>query len=514
VASVTLKSRLLAMMPASFHPHWKRLEASPLGYRLAKGAFWSFAGAFIARGLGLVAGIFVARILGKHDFGQLGMIQSTVGMFGVLAGFGMGLTATKHVAEFRKHDPDRAGRIIGLSSLVAWATGGVMTIVLLAVAPWLAVRTLASPDMAVFLRAGALLLLLGGVNGAQTGALYGFEAFKMVARVNLIAGLSSFPITLAGAWWWGTLGAVWAQVLCLGINCLLNYLAIRAETARAGVSVRYWGGAQEWSVLWQFSLPAVLGGIVSGPAGWIANALLVNQPDGYSELGVYNAVLRIQQMPGIMLAILLAPLLPILSEQFGRGSLVAYKKTASLAFSLSLLATVPFALIQLAAPFLTLLPFGPSFQGHFVIVQWLMFDLALVGLYTPLGSIMTSMSKMWFAFCYSLCTTLISLVLVFILIPKYRAEGLCAAITITHALVIGPCLFYIYRAERAFMCGVPLARIGLLVASFACIAWFLEIICNPMMALGMVLLLVLGLLYLQYKILGRALAPQKISHTL
>ena len=52
------------------------------------------------------------------------MIQSTVGMFGVFAGFGLGLTATKHVAEFRQSDPERDGLIIGLSALIAIGTGG------------------------------------------------------------------------------------------------------------------------------------------------------------------------------------------------------------------------------------------------------------------------------------------------------------------------------------------------------------------------------------------------------
>ena len=84
------------------------------------------AGAVISRGLMLAATVLVARMLGKTVYGELGMIQSTVGMFGVFAGFGLGLTATKHVAEFRQSDPDRAGRIINLSCLVAVFTGGLM----------------------------------------------------------------------------------------------------------------------------------------------------------------------------------------------------------------------------------------------------------------------------------------------------------------------------------------------------------------------------------------------------
>ena len=77
-----------------------RITKSPLALRLAQGAFWSLSGAVLARGLGLLATIFVARLLGKEGFGALGLIQSTVGMFGVVAGFGMGMTATKNIAEF------------------------------------------------------------------------------------------------------------------------------------------------------------------------------------------------------------------------------------------------------------------------------------------------------------------------------------------------------------------------------------------------------------------------------
>ena len=61
--------------------------------------FWTFAGTVISRGLMFVATVAVARILGKTAYGELGMIQSTVGMFSVFAGFGLGLTATKYVAE-------------------------------------------------------------------------------------------------------------------------------------------------------------------------------------------------------------------------------------------------------------------------------------------------------------------------------------------------------------------------------------------------------------------------------
>ncbi|QTA79204.1 Polysaccharide biosynthesis protein [Desulfonema limicola] len=127
---MNVKSAVMYILPPFFRQYAARIESSPLGYRLAKGAFWSLSGALISRGLGLLASILVARILGKTGFGELGIIQSTVGMFGVFAGFGMGLTATKHVAEFRYKNPEKAGRIIILSALLTVIFSGIMALLL------------------------------------------------------------------------------------------------------------------------------------------------------------------------------------------------------------------------------------------------------------------------------------------------------------------------------------------------------------------------------------------------
>jgi O-antigen/teichoic acid export membrane protein len=219
---VSVKSIASTCCPPFLRSAFSRVENSPVGYRLAKGMFWSVAGAVISRGLMLVATVLVARMLGKKGYGELGMIQSTVGMFGVFAGFGLGLTATKHVAEFCRSDPDRAGRIIGLSELVAIVTGGLMALGLFIFAPWLAEHTINAPQLAGVLRISSLILFINALIGAQTGALSGFEAFKTIAYVNLFVGLISFPILVFGTWFGGLTGAVWALAINLGVNWLLN----------------------------------------------------------------------------------------------------------------------------------------------------------------------------------------------------------------------------------------------------------------------------------------------------
>lgn len=450
-----IQAIITAACPEPLMPLLKRIEASAIGSRLAKGAFWSLAGAGLSRGLALLASILVARMLGKTTFGQLGMIQSTVGMFGVLAGFGLGLTATKHVAQFRRSDPMRAGRIIALSSMVALVTGGLMAVALFILSPWLAEHTLGQPNLSPLLRISAVMLFFSALNGSQTGSLSGFEAFKSIARVNLQAGLLAFPMLLCGAYFAGLAGAVWAMAINLAVNWLLNHLALRKESARCGVPLAFTSCTRELPILWRFSIPAVLSGALVGPVNWACCAMLVNQRGGYGELGVYNAILCVKQVPEMLLAMLMAPLLPMLSESFSRRDSQSYNKTLRYAFVLSVCVVVPISLIQAAVPALTLLPYGQGFQGHAGTVQWLMLHAVLVGLFQPFGSMLASMNRMWLGLAYNLSWGAAFAGLTFLLAPRYGGAGLAAAMAIATAATSLPCVLYLYLREKTFVWQIP-----------------------------------------------------------
>src|SRR5215216_2707980 len=189
-------------------------EAQPtLGTRFVRGAWWSLLGMGAAQGLAVLASIVTARLLGKVTFGEFGMVTGTVGAFGMLAGLGLGLTATKFVAERRVTDPVRAGHILGLVVQVALISGGAVALLLFAIAPWLAAQTLNAPQLSDELRVGCLLLFLNTLDGVQTGSLAGLEAFKAATRVSIIRGLLTFPLAIAGVWFFGLMGAVVATVV-------------------------------------------------------------------------------------------------------------------------------------------------------------------------------------------------------------------------------------------------------------------------------------------------------------
>ena len=175
-----------------------RIIAVPFSRRLARGAFWVLAGAVAARVVRIPISVILARLMGPTNYGELGIVSGSIDLFATFAGFGLGLTATKYVAELKTRDPLRAGRILAASTIVAAVSGTIFAIALFALAPELAVRTLANPQLTGSLRIGALAMLFSAMNGAQMGALYGFEAFQIVAYLQAALGLLDLPLMLAG----------------------------------------------------------------------------------------------------------------------------------------------------------------------------------------------------------------------------------------------------------------------------------------------------------------------------
>jgi O-antigen/teichoic acid export membrane protein len=449
---MTIKAAVLGSVPDSLLPLLQRIQASSIGYRLAKGAFWSLAGTIVSRGLALLSWILIARMLGKTIYGELGMIQSTVGMFGTLAGLGLGLTATRYVAEFREKDVAKAGRIIGFSSLTACGTAIFASGLLIAIAPLLAEKVLAAPHLTNLLRAGTLLVLFGTLNGSQTGALSGFEAFRAIATINLTSGLISFPLMLAGAHYGGLAGTVYGMSATMALNWLLNHWALRREASRAGVTITYAGSWKERDVLWSFSVPVVLAGLLSAPINWICCAMLANQSSGYAELGIYNAAIQWQTALAFLPALLSQVLLPILSDSHSNDDEESSRKTLTTGLTVFLAVIIlPAILLAALSPWITSL-YGGSFQMPNRLFITIISYATISNLGTALWTCLLSRNQAWFGFVGNLIWALSVLVLFHYLVPL-GAFGLALANVVSYAaamaVVFPPILKSLLRKKAA-----------------------------------------------------------------
>ncbi len=368
-----------------------------------------------------------ARFLGKEGFGALGMIHSTAGMFGVFAGLGLGLTATKYVSEFRRQDPMKAGRILALSGSAAVVSGGVITVLMILLAPYLAQYVLASPQLAAPLAIGSGLVFFGAINGYQTGALAGFEAFETIARVNIFVGLLSFPLIVLGVWRGGLQGAVWGSVASLAINWVLNNRALRRECARANIFWQFASCHRELSVMYSFSLPAFLASIAVGPAMWVCNAWLVRQPQGYAQLGIYSAADKWRLLILFVPTSIFTMVLPMLSNVHGESNAAGFRKVfrANLQLNAGLALFAAVLISAFAVPIMTV--YGDSFRSGRAVIVVLAFSAVPEVLNSALGQPLIAAHRMWRRFAFDLLLVVVLVGLAWVLIPKWGALGLAAS---------------------------------------------------------------------------------------
>ena len=405
----------------------RRVEASSLATRLIRGTFWSLVATVFSRFLGLASSMLVARILGKIGLGELGIIQSTVGMFSSFAGLGLGLAATKHIAEHRVHDPVAVGEAIGFLSRISLISGCLISFVVVIFAPWLAAHTLAAPQLAPELREGTLLLLFGVINGVQTGVLSGFEAFKTIARVNLISGFANFPMLICGAYFGGVAGTVWGMIAVLALNCYLNFLAVRTEAVKAGVPISRGKTAKHFELIWSFGLPGMLAGLIFGPANWITNTLLVNQHDGYAEMGLLNATNSWFQAVAFLPNLLGQVLLPILATY------TAAKDSRGVARALTITtwanAIIVFPVVALGCLFSRNIMelYGSGFAQGGPVLTLTLISGGILMIQGPITNQLIASGKMWAYFAAHIAWGCVFVVASLSFVPGHGATGLALA---------------------------------------------------------------------------------------
>jgi O-antigen/teichoic acid export membrane protein len=419
------------------------LSRNPLWKRFIKGAFWSAIGTFATMTLNFAASLITARILGKVGLGEFMMITNTVWTIGIFAGLGLGMSATKYVAEYKDKQPEKSGRILGLLNTVVIVSSGLLTLFVFIFSPYLAGKTLNAPHLTYALRISSVLLLLNALTGLQTGILSGFEAFKASAWVNLWSGISRFVLMIAGVYFFGLMGAVVSTAIIGVITWLLNEIAIKKEFGKYDFKILYRELKTETPVLWEFSLPALLGTSMVGPAIWLANTILVNQPGGYGEMGLLSAANQWQTLLLFLPAIFEQVALPIMcSESTGECADENVGKTLVLAQNMTVFAVFPVATILMFISDWIIKLYGKTFSDGSSVFVLVIGSIMIISVGKALGPMIMAKNKMWIGLLINGLWGLTFVGLSWLLAPHLGAKAI--AISFAASYLVNYTVSFIY----------------------------------------------------------------------
>ncbi|MGA7160724.1 MAG: oligosaccharide flippase family protein [Bacteroidota bacterium] len=431
------------MLPRFLQEPFRKIQDSPLGSRLASGVLWSISGGAASRLFALFVAIIVARIIGKREFGELGIIQSTVGVFGLVAAFGMDTTTMKYVAEFRTKDPSKTGRIIKLAEVVSASVGLFICLTFIIVSPWVAASVLAAPHLTPLLRAGSILLFCGAVNSSQTGSLAGFEAFKDIMVINVITAIFSFCASLLGVFLLGLQGVVYAMIGTMIVTLAINQFALKKVARRSNVRLSYAHCLQERGIITGFSVPAMLSGIIVMSATWLCSALLVNTPHGYEEMGVYNAA-SVWKAPILFFPSAFATIfLSILSNLLGEKRQGSYNKVLRTYLILNTGIAVVVACIIAAFSNTIMSVYGNGFSSGGGVLMIFAFASIPLAMGNVLDNAISSHGKAWGSFVINFFWAALCIGLTWFLLDM-GARGLVLALLGSYIVLVIARGVYLY----------------------------------------------------------------------
>lgn len=288
--------------------------------RLAVGALAMFSLAVLQRGLGLVAVTVLARLLEPRGLGAYNFASSSSQTFqgltrlGIDAGLHVELAASSPPADKTRIEEalgEAFGMTLGITLFAAIAMVGLAEVI--------ADRLFAAPDLASFMKIGAVLML--GQCFAQICYIgfAGLNAFPAYSRVAMICAVLSIASVVAGAVAAGAYGGAVALAAAQLVTSALLFWSLKRECARRGLVLWPRVPTRKTLRLLNIGFPFYLGILWLIPVDFYALGLL-SRSAGVEVLGQLRVVQALMALVTVLPNALSGPLVTYLTERHAAGA--------------------------------------------------------------------------------------------------------------------------------------------------------------------------------------------------
>ena len=282
---------------------------------------------------------------------------------------------------------------------------------------------------------GAIAVIVGGLDGYQTGVLIGLEAMRSVASAMLFAVTMGAPLTLLLANSLGDIGAVAGLVATYVLQCCSSWWLLRRECRRLGIRASLQGGKTELRELLGFAAPSMLSGLMVAPTHWFVQASVMRESSDGLQLAVlavamqwFYSICFVPQFAGRII-------LPVLSDARARGQLktsARILKSTVLAYSL---AVIPVAfVVALASPVIIGL-YGSELSGGSAALSVVALGAAVASIGMPIGQAIAAEGRMWLGFAANLLWAIVFVGGATLLMPA-GAYGVGLALLIAYVVLL------------------------------------------------------------------------------
>lgn len=401
--------------------------------KIFKDSIWTITGNALGKGLTVIGGIIIAKLLGKDVFGEYGLLRNTLLMIAVFSTLGLGYTSTIFVSKYRDTSPNLLYLLIRNLLNITIGFSSIIAILVFIFSEQIALL-LEDTALILGLKYLSVIIVLNALTTTQIGILAGLKLFKNTAYVNILCGICNFFITISLTVIWGFNGALLALLISQLINCILNSYVLRKNVSRVDGC-----GEIPLKYIMVQSIPIALQEMSVSLMHWIGYYLLLKFT-GYGEVGLYSAA---TQWSVIILFIPVTLRNVVLSHLSSKQNSVQHRKIFYSMMGLYVLSTfIPSTLIAIFSNFIVGF-YGESFIGLKYVLIFGCYSTVFNSVYNIYSSEFMSLNRNWLMYIITIFRDLgivISLILCIYIINLPGALSMSISTLLSSFVIMLVCL--------------------------------------------------------------------------
>lgn len=427
---------------------------------------------------GLIGGLFlsilVSRLLGPEHLGKYHTILWALSIVDLLVNMGIGMGATKFIAEYDgKRQPAVAAGIMLYSLKIRLIAGAALAAALTLGAGSLA-DFFKTPEARLFFWIAALSIIPNALQSLLAASLLGVQKYHYSTILTIITApvnLLVCALVLTGGL--GVPGLLAWRVILMAVHLAYYWWAVRREFPVRGPApldaplkkliLRFGGAVMIMNILdaivWQRSEVFFLG------------KFSTMEQVGFYSLAFGFTILAMEVLGGAFTSVLM----PIQSRAHGAADQDQLHRIYRQSLRYISMVTLPLAMggIVLARPMIMTL-YGESYLPMAPVLMILFASASLGRVGTAFSSVFYSTGKVGILTKITIIWAVLNIALDFLLIPRYGAVGAAVANSATQitALIPGPIM--IYRYYRFAMPYTSLMKICANVFTMGLVTYFLK----------------------------------------
>lgn len=408
----------------------KRLESLPqlsLKAQLLRGGAESLlvrAGAILA---GLVASVTLSRLLGPETFGVYTFVFSLITLIGLPVQMGLPTLILRETAR-----ADKADDATSMHGIWRWSDRAIAVMAVLVLSGtglylWGNLGT-ASPYFSALLWALPLVPIIGWAQ-ARSAAIRGLRRVALgtapdkIVRPLLLAAFVSLAFwkhktPLAATQVFAIHGMVAVAALLLVSIIRKRIAPVPDKTVNPSTDSRAWITA-----ILPLSLIAGLQAISHN-----TDILMLGMLGVDADVGIYKVALTLANITIFGLTTVNLVLSPYFARAWRGGDQYGLQKLATIGARVSFISTLPVVIIfWTGGSWLLTQVYGEAYTGAFLALILLCVGQCVNAFFGSVGNLLTMSGKEWVALSGLVISTLVNIILNWLLIPKYGAEGAAMA---------------------------------------------------------------------------------------